>query len=380
MGSAEVVLHQGQAVVSAADFMPVFDIKQAVARQSAMSEFIGQILKADVDFGVIPGASKVKVLLKPGAEKLCTFFGLTPMFIPEEVIEDWSGEAHGGEPLFYYRYKCQLWRGERLLAEAIGSCNSREKKYRYRNGERVCPECSKPAIITGRAEYGGGFVCFKKKGGCGAKFTENDKAITGQEVGQVKNPDIADVVNTCQKIATKRALVAAVLIGTNASDSFTQDIEEGAEPEAEPNGHKVAAGAGVPPSPSPAASAGAPAGGSAPPAAPAIEVPEELKQVVAGLKDKGGASIAFGMLKKELLEALPSSGGVEYIRILQKHGIKPSGPQQTAKMTEALVEMWKLAQWAKESAAKATRDAQEAAEPEQIDMLADPIPAATEAA
>ncbi len=377
MGSAEVVLHQGQAVVSAADFMPVFAIEQAVARQQAMSEFIGKILKADVDFGVIPGTNKEKVLLKPGAEKLCTFFGLTPMFIPEEVIEDWSGEAHGGEPLFYYRYKCQLWRGERLLAEAIGSCNSREKKYRYRSAERVCPQCGKACIIKGKAEYGGGFLCFGKKGGCGAKFADGDISITGQEVGQTMNPDIADVVNTCQKIATKRALVAAVLIGTNASDSFTQDLEEHVEPTDEPKA-KAAAGAGVPPSPAPAANAGAQASVSA--VTPAIEVPEELKQVVAGLKDKGGASIAFGMLKKELLESLPSTGGTEYIRILQKHGIKPSGPQQTAKMTEALVEMWKLAQWAKESAAKATRDAQEAPEPEQIDMLADPIPAATEAA
>ncbi len=143
-------------------------------------------------------------------------------------------------------------------------------------------------------------------------------------------------------------------------------------------GAKVAAGAGSPPTPAPAANAGV--AGTCPPAAPAIEVPEELKAVVAGLNAKGGASIAFGMLKKELLEALPSTGGTEYVRILQKHGIKPSGPQQTTKMIEALVEMWKLAQWAKESAAKATRDAQEAPEPEQIDMLADPIPTATEAA
>ncbi len=139
----------------------------------------------------------------------------------------------------------------------------------------------------------------------------------------------------------------------------------------------VAAANGAPPTPQAAAtSAGVKAEVLA--VTPAIEVPEELKQVVAGLKEKGGAGVAFGILKKEMLEALPQSGGIEYVKILQKHGIKPSGPQQTAKMIEALVEMWKLAQWAKEVAAKATAAMQETPEPlpadEVVDITADPIP------
>lgn len=240
-------------IVRADDFMPLFQIDQAVARQKAMSDFIGKILKPSTpdaagDYGEIPGASKQKVLLKPGAEKLCTFFGLTPMFLPETSIEDWTGTEHGGEPLFYYRYKCQLWRGDRLLAEAVGSCNSREKKYRFRNSERTCPQCHKATIIKGKQEYGGGFLCFAKKGGCGAKFSDNDPAIVGQEVGQVANPDIFDTVNTCQKMAQKRALVAAVLIGTNASDSFTQDIEEDLDhaPATQPGERSQGAQAGHP--------------------------------------------------------------------------------------------------------------------------------------
>jgi hypothetical protein len=36
----------------------------------------------------------------------------------------------------------------------------------------VCPTCGKPSMIKGKAEYGGGWLCFKKKGGCGAKFTD----------------------------------------------------------------------------------------------------------------------------------------------------------------------------------------------------------------
>lgn len=145
-------------------------------------------------------------------------------------------------------------------------------------------------------------------------------------------------------------------------------------------GAKVVATAGVPPSPA-AATATAGARASAPgmvAPAPAVEVPEELKQVVAGLSEKGGTKIAVDMMKKELLEALPQSGGTEYVRILTKHGIKPSGGNPIPKMTEAIVEMWKLAQWAKEAAAAATRSMQEAPEPEPpgdvVDMTLDPIP------
>src|ERR671938_678900 len=68
--------------------------------------------------------------------------------------------------------------------------------------------------------------CFRKQGGCGAKYADGDQAIEGQQTGRVFNPDIADQVNTIQKIGQKRSLVAAVLIAVNASEFFTQDIED----------------------------------------------------------------------------------------------------------------------------------------------------------
>jgi hypothetical protein len=43
---------------------------------------------------------------------------------------------------------------------------------------------------------------------------------------RIPNPDVADVVNTIQKMAQKRALVAATLIATSASEFFTQDVED----------------------------------------------------------------------------------------------------------------------------------------------------------
>jgi hypothetical protein len=55
---------------------------------------------------------------------------------------------------------------------------------------------------------------------------------------RVPNPDGADVVNTIQKMAQKRALVAATLIATSASEFFTQDVED-----ADPVGRNIDTGA-----------------------------------------------------------------------------------------------------------------------------------------
>lgn len=212
-------------IVADQTYMPAMSIQQAVQRFNTLVEFVQTAMRPNVDYGVIPGTPK-PTLLKPGAEKLTTLFGLTTRFQIIEKTEDWAGSAHGDEPFFYYLYRCQLWRGERLIAESDGSCNSREGKYRWREAKRTCPECGQAAIIKGKAEYGGGWLCFKKQGGCNAKFRADDPAIVNQQAGKVPNPDIADQVNTIQKMAQKRALIAAVLIGVNASEFFTQDAED----------------------------------------------------------------------------------------------------------------------------------------------------------
>ena len=217
----------GRALVAVerARFMPAMSIESAVERYNAVTEFVSRVLRKEIDYGVIPGTEK-RTLLKPGAEKLTTFFGLSTRFELLERIEDWTGEGHGGEPFFYYLYRCRLFRGDVLIAEGDASCNSREAKYRWREAQRACPACGVAAIIKGREEYGGGWVCFKKKGGCGAKYPDGDQAIESQQVGRVFNPDIADQVNTIQKMAQKRSLVGAVLLAVNASEFFTQDVED----------------------------------------------------------------------------------------------------------------------------------------------------------
>lgn len=205
--------------------MPIMDLGLARERRNQIVGFVKSIMIENTDFGVIPGTDK-STLLKPGAEKLTTFFGLSKRFEIIERIEDWTGRDHSGELFFYYLYRCGLYRGEFLIAEADGSCSSFEAKYRWRDSKRICPNCQQPAIIKGKAEYGGGWVCFAKKGGCGAKFKDSDVKIEGQTIGRVPNPDVADQVNTIQKMAQKRALIAATLLAVNASEFFTQDLED----------------------------------------------------------------------------------------------------------------------------------------------------------
>lgn len=205
---------------------PATNVHGALQRYQDMKDFVERVLKNGYDYGVIPGTGTKPTLLKPGAEKLCAFFGLTVTYHIIEKELDWMGTQHGGEPFFFFNYGVKLLRSGRLAGEGEGSCNSWEKKYRYRKGERICPKCGKPTIIKGKAEFGGGWICFAKKGGCGAKFRDKDQSIEGQNVEDIINPDIADAVNTIQKMAQKRALIAATLNATNASDWFTQDIED----------------------------------------------------------------------------------------------------------------------------------------------------------
>ncbi len=206
--------------------MPIINIQQAINRRDQIVSFVKKIMIPGTDFGTIPGTNDKAILFKPGAEKLTTFFGMSKQFEIITTIEDWTGKDHDGELFFYYLYRCRLHRGNLLIAEGDGSCNSFESKYRYRKASRACPDCGSEAIIKGRSEYGGGWICYHKKGGCAAKFADGDLTIENQEVGRIPNDDIASQVNTIQKMAQKRALVAATLLAVNASEFFTQDLED----------------------------------------------------------------------------------------------------------------------------------------------------------
>jgi hypothetical protein len=209
-------------------------VKETLDSEAEQRKLLGEYVKSqmeegpDKDYGIIPGTKK-RSLLKPGAEKLCSLFRCTPRFEVDKETEDWS------KPFFYYRFRCYVESNDTgaVVAEGFGSANSMEDKWRWRQANRKCPACGKEAIIKGKAEYGGGWLCFKKKDGCGAKWPDGAPEIESQEAGRIENPDVASQTNTILKIAKKRALVDAAIALARCSDLFTQDIEDVGAPPAD---------------------------------------------------------------------------------------------------------------------------------------------------
>lgn len=198
------------------------------AQVQLIQEVMQAVMQEGYHYGVIPGTEK-PTLLKPGAEKLTMTFRLAPLL---HVDSRELGNGHRE-----YQVRCTLVHipTGRVFGEGVGLCSTLESRYRYRYAERLCPNCGRPTIIKGKAEYGGGWLCFQRKGGCGAKFADQDPAIVSQQAGRIENLDIADTYNTVLKMAKKRALIDATLTATAASDIFTQDLEDFVPPEtAEP--------------------------------------------------------------------------------------------------------------------------------------------------
>lgn len=197
------------------------DVDELVHHRDLIKAAMERAMVEGVHYGVIPGVQKPS-LFKPGAETLLVLFRLAPTY---------QADRHYDGTHLTVTTMCRLNHAPTgmFLGEGEGLCTTRESRYAYRQGGRVCPECGADTIIKGRAEYGGGWVCFKKKGGCGAKFDDGTHASREFEaavMGRVDNPDLPDMWNTVLKISAKRALVAAVLNVTGASDLFTQDMED----------------------------------------------------------------------------------------------------------------------------------------------------------
>ncbi len=155
------------AALNAADVFPDFAVDPAeMTRRTAMlKDYVREHMNEGEDYGIIPGGNK-PTLFKPGAEKLNAVFGLSPLVEINNRIEDWDAS------FVAYEVKVTLLnkRTQVIEAEGVGSCNSRERKY--------------------------------------------------------KNQDAANVANTILKMAKKRALIDATLSATRASGMFTQDLED----------------------------------------------------------------------------------------------------------------------------------------------------------
>lgn len=163
-------------VVSQQDNSFPMAFADAQAQFENLKKFVSSQLKKDVDYGRTPGQKK-PALWKPGAEKLRFFNRLGVRFEPTLSTRlDWDKD------FFNYEYKAiasSLTSGL-VVAEAFGSCNSYED-------------------------------AFQK--------TINTRGVRA-----------ADLANNISKRAQKRAFVAVILMATQASFYFTQDLDEKEEP------------------------------------------------------------------------------------------------------------------------------------------------------
>lgn len=139
-------------------------IAEEKQREETMNAFINNVLISGTDYGVIPKCSKPS-LLKPGAEKILSFLG----FSAHTEVEHRQEDIEKGYFSFEVRVRLEDSFG-RVVAEGLGSCNTREARY----------------------IKSGGFA----------------------------------VQNTALKMAKKRALIDAVLNAAAVSGVFTQDIED----------------------------------------------------------------------------------------------------------------------------------------------------------
>jgi hypothetical protein len=248
--------HELQPVKSHLQMMP---IEQAKSWYSDFVKFSKSLLKADLDYGTIPGTPK-PCLYKPGAEKLRFVYGLE---VKMECIEK---TVDLDRPFLDYTYRCTVEKNGLVLGQCEGSCNSLEPKYGYvwKTAEELPVNTDLTKLVSkvgGKklSEYDFAINRANTEGQYGKPKEYWDMWLTAIEEGRARkikkknasgrqfdaweiddtriayrmiNPDAIGLKNTIMKMAQKRAFVGAILLATGASEFFTQDIED-----MEVNGH-----------------------------------------------------------------------------------------------------------------------------------------------
>lgn len=149
--------------LSIIDTVSIQQVQQTMTKISQFQTVIQKTLHQNHDYGIVPGTDK-PTLLKPGAEKILMMMGLRSEFEIVDSTRDWE------KGFFQYQVRCKLYKGDVLITEGLGCCNTRERKY-------------------------------------------------------IKQ-DPYTLDNTILKMAKKRALIDATLLVASLSDIFTQDLED----------------------------------------------------------------------------------------------------------------------------------------------------------
>ena len=184
----------------------------------ALTKFVEEKLVLDVDYTTTIFQSKAKTragvkhkpaLLDPGCNKLINFYGVYPDHeIMEHTVDDETGLVH-------YAVKANLiiWGTETKVAQGVGSCSSKEKRYRV-------------ALKTysGRA-LRDNYAWTKEQ--LDAYEAANPEMITKNDemtLYKVPDQDMLGLDNTIFKMAAKRAEMDGCLQLPGVAAKFTQDI------------------------------------------------------------------------------------------------------------------------------------------------------------
>lgn len=183
-------------VISVLDNIDIGQINTMMNSIVKFQSLVQRALKQGHDYDTIPGTQK-PTLLKPGAEKLLMLMGLTSEYGIVEKIEDYN------KGVFAYTIRCTLSKGGQKIAEGLGSCNSKEDKYRWRwvKENDIPVEFDRDTLKSRTTRY-------------------------GATQYRIENDEIYSQANTILKMAKKRAQIDATLTVSALSEIFTQDIED----------------------------------------------------------------------------------------------------------------------------------------------------------
>jgi hypothetical protein len=222
-----------------------------------MKSFVSQQMAKDLDYGEIPGTNKPS-LYKPGAEKLQRFFGFSVKTELAHAVEQWDVPITDSTyPLFHYRYTTTIWdRAGRMIDTCDGEANSYESKWRWRwvEASRVPKSYdleklewregseSEFAFAIEKKETGGNWGKPKEYWESWEKDIAEGRAQQikrktskgnmldawerGGRIYRVPNEDIHSQINTLIKMSQKRSYVGGIILAANASEYFTQDLED----------------------------------------------------------------------------------------------------------------------------------------------------------
>lgn len=198
-------------------------VNRSLSLYNAINRLVDEVFVEERDYGAFPPLAKGETfdpnkhrydLKKPGMEKVLTLMRLRPHYEDIHTVRDFNADT----PVFYFEVRCVLTHIDtgKDMAEGIGVCHSREKSFQ-RTGNRICPDCGKPAILKSKRDPG--WYCYAKIGGCGANFAADAPEITNQS-GSIDPQAILDNVNNIRKKACKRALMEAVKSVAMLSERF----------------------------------------------------------------------------------------------------------------------------------------------------------------